>query len=201
MIRTIIASVFLAATLTASTASAAETKTAMETFKESHANVMTLVKKKAGDDALQKEVDAFLDYEWIAKSALGGPLRYEKKCAPRCAEFEELLAKLIRKNYLKRITQADTGSIEYLGEEVRKNGTRAKVDTRITFTKDGKEQTLDISYVMHLVDNVWVCRNIYTDKVSMARTYKYDFAGILRDEGIDGLILRLQNKLAEIAKG
>jgi ABC-type transporter MlaC component len=34
----------------------------------------------------------------------------------------------------------------------------------------------------------------------VARTYKYEFNKILRDEGIDGLILRLENKLAEVAK-
>jgi ABC-type transporter MlaC component len=45
-----------------------------------------------------------------------------------------------------------------------------------------------------------VCQNIITDGVSLAKTYRYEFNKILRDEGIDGLIARLESKIAEIAK-
>jgi phospholipid transport system substrate-binding protein len=182
----------------AGTAHAADAPSALEAFKASHQTVVGLVHDKAPTDKLQSEVDDLLDYTWIARAALGGERRYEKKCEPRCAEYEALLAKLIRENYLKRIRQADTGTVEYLGEEVRKN--KAKVDTRVTFTKDGEKQVLEISYVMHYVDGKWVARNIITDGVSLAKTYRYEFGKIVRDEGIDGLINRLQTKLADVAK-
>jgi phospholipid transport system substrate-binding protein len=188
----------------ASTAQAADNPaSALEAFKSSHQTVVGLVHDKAGTDKIEAEVDALLDYEWIAHAALGGERRYAKKCEPRCPEYEALLAKLIRENYLKRIRQADSGTVEYLGEEVRKD--KAKVDTRVTFEKDGEKQTLEISYVMHWIPSDdgsghWVARNIITDGVSLAKTYRYEFGKILRDEGIDGLIARLQTKLADIAK-
>jgi len=181
-----------------STAHAAEAPSALETFKASHQTVVGLVHDKAKTDKLEAEVDQLLDYDWIAHAALGGERRYQKKCDPRCAEYEALLAKLIRENYLKRIRQADTGKVEYLGEEVRKD--KAKVDTRVTFDKDGKTQVVEISYVMHLVDGQWIARNMITDGVSLSKTYRYEFGKILRDEGIDGLISRLETKLAEVAK-
>ena len=188
----------------AGTAQAADNPdSALEAFKASHQTVVGLVHDKAGSDKIESEVDALLDYEWIAHAALGGERRYAKKCEPRCPEYEALLAKLIRENYLKRIRQADSGTVEYLGEEVRKD--KAKVDTRVTFEKDGEKQTLEISYVMHWIPaddgtGHWVARNIITDGVSLAKTYRYEFGKILRDEGIDGLISRLQTKLADIAK-
>ena len=200
MFRTIIASLTLAITLVAAPAHAAD-KSAMETFQESHDTVLQLVKKKAGDPAIEKEVDNFLDYKWIAEQSLGGPARYEKKCAPRCAEFEAILTKLIRENYLKRIYQSDSGSIEYKGEELRKNGTKAKVDTVVRFDKNGQDQKLEISYVMHkLPDGRWMCRNMITDGVSLAKTWRYDFNQVLKKEGIDGLIARLNTKLSDVAK-
>lgn len=171
---------------------------ALEAFKSSHQAVVALVHDKASADKLQAEVDGLLDYDWIAHAALGGERRYAKKCEARCAEYETLLAQLIRENYLKRIRQADTGSVEYLGEEVRKD--KAKVDTRVTFDKDGETQVLEVSYVMHYVDGRWVARNIITDGVSLSKTYRYEFGKIVRDEGIDGLITRLQTKLADVAK-
>lgn len=200
MFRSILASLTLAAALFATPAHA-DDRGAMETFKESHDTVLQLVKKKKGDDAIEKEVDKFLDYKWIAQQSLGGPARYEKKCAPRCAEFEQILTRLIRENYLHRIYQSDSGSIDYKGEELRKNGTKAKVDTVVAFEKNGQKQRLEISYVMHkLDDGTWVCRNMITDGVSLAKTWRYDFAQVLKKEGIDGLIARLQNKLGTVAK-
>ncbi len=171
---------------------------ALEAFKASHQAVVTLVREKASTDKLKAEVDGLLDYDWIAHAALGGERRYTKKCESRCAEYETLLAQLIRENYLKRIRQSDTGTVEYLGEEVRKD--KAKVDTRVTFEKDGETQVLEVSYVMHYVEGRWVARNIITDGVSLSKTYRYEFGKIVRDEGIDGLINRLQTKLADVAK-
>ncbi|MGH1340571.1 MAG: MlaC/ttg2D family ABC transporter substrate-binding protein [Nannocystales bacterium] len=193
-------SVFGTAASTAQAAAAASEAppSALEAFKASHQTVVGLVHEKASADKLKAEVDGLLDYDWIAHAALGGERRYAKKCEPRCAEYEALLAQLIRENYLKRIRQADTGTVEYLGEEVRKD--KAKVDTRVTFDKDGETQVLEVSYVMHYVDGRWVARNIITDGVSLSKTYRYEFGKIVRDEGIDGLITRLQTKLADVAK-
>ena len=205
MIRTRFAPLLLALTLfgAVSTVHAAYAPaSALDAFKSSHQTVVGLVHDKASTEKIEAEVDELLDYEWIAHAALGGERRYEKKCEPRCPEYEALLAKLIRENYLKRIRQADSGKVEYLGEEVRKD--KAKVDTRVTFDKDGQTQSLEISYVMHWVPSddggKWVARNIITDGVSLAKTYRYEFGKILRDEGIDGLITRLETKLAEVAK-
>ena len=53
---------------------------------------------------------------------------------------------------------------------------------------------------MHEVDGRWQVRDIVTDGVSLARNYKYEFNQILKKDGIDGLIARLESKLAVLAK-
>lgn len=171
---------------------------AMDAFKARHNAVLKLVRKKAGTKKLQGAVDQLLDYSWIAQAALGGPSRYQKKCAPRCEEFEALLTKLIREAYLKRIRMADKGNVEYVGEQKRPQA--SKVATKVTFNQNGRDQTVQIDYVMHLVGGKWVVRDFITDGVSLARNYKYEFNKIIREQGIDGLIARLESKIAEVAK-
>ena len=188
----------------AGTAALAEAKPApekggaLESFKARHEAVMKLVKRRAKAKQIEAKVDQLLDYAWLAQASLGGPTRYEKKCKTRCEEFQSLLTRLIRENYLKRIYLGDKGQIEYVGEE--KRGRATKVTTRVKYKKDGRDVAVEIAYVMHQVGAGWQVRDIITDGVSLARNFKYEFGKILREEGIDALVLRLENKLAELAK-
>jgi phospholipid transport system substrate-binding protein len=172
---------------------ARESDSALAAFKAVHRKVQKLVEQKASSRRLQKHVDALLDYDWIAGSALGGPTRAEQRCQPRCEDFKALLAELIRANYLKLVRMSDRRSVEYLGEVRRKKST--KVKTRVRFTKDGHERVRRVTYVMHRVDDSWQVRDIIIQGASLARNYRYEFNRILRDQGIDGLLLHLQNKL------
>ena len=179
----------------ASPASAADG--ALDAFKARHNKVVELVKKRAETALLQKEVDDLLDYKALAETSLGGPARYASKCEPRCAEFETLLARLIRENYLKRIRTDKKYELSYVGEETKPRGTH--VITNISLSRDGKPETVEVVYVMHQVGGVWKCEDIITDGVSLAKNYKFEFNKILKDKGINELISRLESKLSELA--
>lgn len=170
---------------------------AIDAFKESHTKVTALVDGAAETKELQAEVDELLDYDWIAQAALGGPSRYAEACGDRCDEFKTLLTTLIRENYLKRIKSKDRGTVEYLGEEVRKKAT--KVDTKVTFQdKDGKTQVVEVDYVMHKVDGQWHVRDIITEGVSLAKNYKYEINRLYAQGGMDTVIATLEKKIAEL---
>lgn len=171
---------------------------ALETFKARHDAVMKLVKRGAKTKRVELKVDELLDYDWLAEASLGGSARYKNRCKERCDEFKLLLTRLIRENYLKRIYLGKNGRVEYVGEE--KRGRVTKVTTRVKYKKDGRDVVVEIAYVMHKVGANWQVRDIITDGVSLARNYKYEFGKIIREESIDALVLRLENKLAEIAK-
>ena len=176
--------------------------TALETFKKSHEQVDALVDGGADDQALAGAVDSLLDYNWIAKAALGGANKFEKRCAERCGEFTDLLTKLIRRNYLKRIAAKDNGTVVIIREvtRTRKGKVIAKVDTVVTFTApdDGRPQTLEVSYIMHQVDGRWQVRDMFTDGLSLAKTWKHDFSELYKEGGIDNVITRLELKLSEV---
>jgi phospholipid transport system substrate-binding protein len=170
---------------------------ALDTFKARHGKVVELVKKGAATEALQKEVDQLLNYNALAIAALGGQARYDGKCQPRCAEFETLLARLIRENYLKRIRSDKKYEMTYLGEEVKTRGTHVR--TQIALTRDGKPEVVEVVYVMEQTPEGWKVDDIITDGVSLAKNYKFEFNKILKDKGIDELISRLEGKVNELA--
>ena len=72
--------------------------------------------------------------------------------------------------------------------------------TTIKHQKNGKDEIVEVVYVMHQVGGAWKVEDIITEGVSLAKNYKYEFNKILKEKGIDELILRLENKLAELAK-
>jgi len=170
---------------------------AMDTFKTRHGKVVELVKKRADVATLQKEVDALLDYKALAETSLGGPARYAAKCEPRCAEFEALLTRLIRENYLKRIRTDKKYELAYVGEETKPRGTH--VITNVSLSRDGKPEVVEVVYVMHQVNGIWLTEDIITDGISLAKNYKFEFNKILKDKGINELIARLEAKLTELA--
>jgi phospholipid transport system substrate-binding protein len=172
---------------------------AIDAFKQSHGEVTALVDAGAEPSKIQSQVDELLDYDWIAKAALGGPSRYAEACGNRCDEFKALLTQLIRENYLKRIKAKNRGTVEYLGEEVREKAT--KVDTRVTFVdKEGKTQVVEIDYVMHKVAGKWHVRDIITEGVSLAKNYKYEINRLHVEGGMDKVMSTLQKKLEEVKK-
>lgn len=170
---------------------------AIDAFKAKHEAVIDLVKKKASDDKLQARVDGLLDYDWLATAALGGPSNYATVCATRCDEFQGLLTRLIRENYLRMIRRADGHPVDYVGQTAGKNGIY-KVTTRVKVDKNGRQQTVTVEYVMHQSGDGWRVRDIITDDVSLARTYRYEFSKIAKAEGIDGIIRKLEKKLASL---
>ncbi len=176
-----------------------ESSGAMKAFRESHDVVTDLVDKGASADDLQKQVDSLLDYEWIATAALGGPSRYAERCGDQCDQFKKLLSNLIRENYLKRVYKKDRGTVVYIEEKTRKKA--SKVSTLVTYTTDeGITHTVEIDYVMHKVDGKWHVRDIITEGVSLAKTYKYEFRKLHNEGGIDLILRRLESKLSELAQ-
>ncbi|MEZ4385789.1 MAG: ABC transporter substrate-binding protein [Nannocystaceae bacterium] len=178
--------------------SAFAAESALESFRSQHTKVAQLVDARAKTDTIQGEVDKLLDYHTLAVEALGGAKRFPERCEPRCAELEQLLAKLIRENYLRRIRTDKEHKVTFVGEERRAG--KVRVMTQIEYEKQGRPVVVEVVYVMHETAAGWQVRDIVTDGVSLARNYKYEFNQILKKDGIDGLIARLESKLALVAK-
>lgn len=185
-----------AAVSTAPTVAHAE-DSAIDAFRAKQEAVVRLVSSGASDAKLQAKVDTLLDYDYLSTSALGGEKNYANVCGERCAEFNELLTRLIRENYLRMVRKAEKHPVEYVGQVAGRNDVY-KVTTRVKIDKNGREQTVTVDYVMHKVNGNWQVRDIITDDVSLAKTYRYEFRQISKSGGIDAIISKLQDKLASL---
>lgn len=166
---------------------------AADAFKAKHDAIVVLVNDNASDAALGKVIDGMLDYHALAESSLGGPANYAKVCGDRCAEFEALLTKLIRTNYLRMVRQINAHPLQHLDDVEGRNGIH-KVTTKVKVEKNGRDRTMTIEYVMHEVDGRWLVRDIITDDISLVSNYRSEFHKIAKTEGIDGIIERLEAK-------
>jgi phospholipid transport system substrate-binding protein len=163
---------------------------AAEHFQTKHGALVQLVEDGANDGKLGAELDRMLDYQWLAEASLGGADNYASVCGDRCAEFEALLTKLIRDNYLRMIRKAKQHPLELVGAVEGKGGVH-KVSTKLRVEKNGRSRSVTVDYIMHEVGGSWQIRDIITDDVSLVRTYRHEFNKIAKSEGIDGIIARL----------
>ena len=85
-----------------------------------------------------------------------------------------------------RIESLRDARIEYLPESPR--GDEVVVPTRVTVGEDRGE----VTYVMRAGAQGWRIVDIVTDDVSMVRNYGARFARVLAQEGVEGLIRRLE---------
>ncbi|MFV8755806.1 ABC transporter substrate-binding protein [Nannocystaceae bacterium ST9] len=177
--------------------SPAQAGDAADTFKAKHESIVQLVEQDASDAKLGKAIDGMLDYAWLAEASLGGPDNYAKVCASRCAEFEALLTQLIRENYIRMVRKADEHPLELVGQVEGRGGVH-KVTTKMKVDRNGRERNVTVEYVMHLSGGSWQIRDIITDEVSLAKTYRHDFNKIAKAEGIDGIIRKLEDRLAKL---
>ena len=170
---------------------------AIDAFRAKQEAVVRLVASGASDAKLEAKVDTLLDYDSLAIAALGGESNYATVCGERCGEFNELLTRLIRENYLRMVRKAEKHPVEYVGQVAGRNEIY-KVTTRIKIDKNGREQTVTVDYVMHKVAGNWQVTDIITDGVSLKKTYRYEFRQIHKSGGIDAIISKLEEKLASL---
>jgi phospholipid transport system substrate-binding protein len=176
--------------------SSPQAPTALQALQRHHASLTSMVKAGAKAATLQAAVDPMIDYRWLAQATLGGSSRAPGVCETRCAEFEALLTRLVRRNYLRLIEDAADRPVVFEGQVAGRNQV-FKVTTKVSTVKNGRVQSMTIAYVMHGADDTFTVRDIITDGVSLVRTYRYEFKTMAERGGIAQVITNLQSKLKQ----
>ncbi len=177
-------------------ASASKSPSALAELERHHKALSKMLKAGVKRSALQATVDPMLDYHWLAEATLGGSARAPAVCATRCAEFEALLTRLVRRNYLRLIEDAGDRPVVFEGQVAGRNQV-FKVTTKVSTRKNGRVQTMTIAYVMHASGDAFTVRDIITDGVSLVRTYRYEFRTMVDEGGIALVIRNLESKLKQ----
>ena len=133
-----------------------------------------------------------VDYAELAQASLKG--HWDGRTEPERTEFTDLLRQLVEKSYLENIERQPDFTIDWRGEELLGDGTRATVKTLATAGKI----TIEIEYRLLArpdTDTGWQVADLAIDEVSMVRNYRRSFNKIIKSDGWQGLIKKMQDKL------
>lgn len=162
---------------------------------EETAAIRTLVLESKKDEALQagvrERMERFVDFEEFGRLCLGK--RWSKLAGDQQKLYLEEFKKLLQRTYLRRFKRGKEFKVAFRGEpRLNKTGDRVEVATTIA----GSEATADVDYRFHKVGS-WKVYDIIVDEVSIMRNYRKSFIKVLKKDGFDALIEKMQKKTGE----
>ena len=204
----ILHSVLAATLLVATTAAAEETPTGAaelavsdaqaakaEAFIRTKHNKVRAVLRKPDTPKRAEELTAllgeFLDYQRLSELSLD--TEWNKRSKKELDQFVSLLRQLVERQYQRNMESTLEYKVKWVGSEPVENGIKVKSSARSI--KKKRQPPITIDYSMSPAGDEWKVFDIFTDDVSLVKNYKRQFRRVIRDEGWDGLIERMEKKL------
>lgn len=160
--------------------------------------VLTIIVDKSitGPGAMKRRLDKawgainlyFADEE-MTRRVMGK--HWKKRTAEEKKEINHLFSELLRRSYLSRLELFEGQEMFYSKERVE--GEMAKVDSHFEF----HGERIPLGYSLLKIDGKWMLYDMIIDGVSLIANYRRQFGKIIRKEGYEGLVKRLETKLAE----
>jgi len=131
--------------------------------------------KKVQREKIWEIIQQVFDFDRISKLALG---KYRKKFnESQLKNFTDVFARLLEKNYLKKI------QAEYKNEKVNYLDQKVKKDKALVATEIIREKVkIPVDYLMWLNNDLWRIYDVKVEKVSLVKNYRSQFQKLLGDE-------------------
>ncbi len=159
--------------------------------------ILEVLKNKELEQASKrKKMRALIDkrFDFRAMSQRTLATNWKKATAKEQERFVELFSKLLEHTYLSRIEAYTDERIDYAAEKVK--GKRALIDTLIaTGNVD-----IPINYKLQQKGEEWLVYDVVIEEVSLVQNYRSSYRNIVKREGIDGLLAKMEQKLDELKK-
>lgn len=157
--------------------------------------VIALLKDKSLErdtrrDKIRKLIYARFDFQLMSQRTLS--TNWKKASAEQKDRFVRLFSELLEWSYISRIEAYTNEKVEYLGEKLKKN--RAQVDTFIL--SGGTE--IPINYRLINKDDEWLVYDVIIEQISLISNYRSSYRTIVKNDGIDGLLVQMEQKIAEL---
>ncbi|MCZ6772393.1 MAG: ABC transporter substrate-binding protein [Proteobacteria bacterium] len=188
---TVLLSICVIAALPTAPVEAAMTPT--QTVKEAVGGVLKILKDKRLNREqrwleIGKIIDTRFDFRSMSQSILATNWRTATTEEKR--RFVEFFSQYLEDTYRTKIEAYSGQRVEYLGEQVRKD--RAIVDTQIVTDK----VRIPITYRLKNNDGKWFAYDVVIEGISLVNNYRNTFSAIIKAEGMDGLLLDLEGRIA-----
>ena len=108
-------------------------------------------------------------------------------------KFVELFSQLIENSYVGKIESYTNERVDYPGEKV--SGRKAVVETLIiTSSAD-----IPVDYRVYQKGQQWLVYDVIIEGVSLISNYRSSYQEIMKKEGFDGLLAKMQEKIDELS--
>ncbi len=142
---------------------------------------------------IEKVIYGRFDFRVMSQRALS--TNWKKASTEEKQQFVDNFSKLLVASYIGRIEAYTDEQIEYTGEKI-KDG-RAEISTIIV----SGDIEIPIRYKMRLKGDKWLVYDVVIEEVSMIRNYRSSYRDIVKKEGIDGLLSKMSEKIAQLDAG
>ena len=185
--------IVLAVMLAATTAHAETTPT--EDVRVSVDAVIALLRDDQTDresrrDRMREVIEKRFDFRAMSQRTLA--TNWKKASNEEKQKFTELFAELIQHSYVSKIESYTNETVEYPGE--KKNGRKAVVDTLIITSS----AEIPVNYKVYLKDGSWLVYDVIIEGVSLISNYRSSYQEIVKKDGFDGLLVRMEEKIREL---
>ncbi|HEC28335.1 MAG TPA: ABC transporter substrate-binding protein [Gammaproteobacteria bacterium] len=168
----------------------------MDQLKSTIDSVITTLKDKSLDsEARRSKIRVLINDRFYFRAMSQRTLsRYWKKATPQQQkQFVSLFSKLLENTYVGRLEAYTNEKVVYLRER-NKNAKRAVVYTQI---ETGSTE-IPINYKLARKNDKWLIYDVVIEEVSLISNFRSSYAEIIKKEGMDGLLSKMEKKLAEV---
>ena len=137
-------------------------------------------------EQLREIISPRFDFAEMAKRSLGAS--WLKMSAEQQDEFVKVFSSLLGRTYLERVESIEEKMVTIDSENV--SFPKALVKTSVNRNGD----VFPLDYRLHYVENEWKVYDVIIENIGLVSNYRNEFSGIIRKDGIDGLITRLKEK-------
>jgi len=174
--------------------SAAQAAKAEQFIRTKHNKVRAVLRKpdtpKRAEE-LTELLGEFLDYQRLTRLSLDK--EWNKRSPRERQHFVNLLRQLVERQYQRNMESTLQYRVKWVGTKPIETG--VKVNSSARSVKKKRQPPISIDYSMSPAGNEWKVFDIFTDEVSLVKNYKRQFRRVIREEGWDGLIGRMEKKL------
>jgi phospholipid transport system substrate-binding protein len=107
-------------------------------------------------------------------------------------KFVDLFSKLIENSYVGKLDSYTNEKVNYTGEKV--DGKKAVVETIIITTS----ADIPVDYRVYQKGSQWLIYDVIIEGVSLISNYRSSYQEIMKNEGFDGLLTKMQAKIDEL---
>jgi phospholipid transport system substrate-binding protein len=147
--------------------------------------------KDAVDTELLTVIAPLMNFPKMSKATLGKFWKTSNKSQQK--RFVSLFQDLVFHTYMKKIRSAKNDyTIQY--EDERKEGKLTIIDSLIT----KKKAEFELGFHMQAVGSSYEVTDVIIDEVSLVENYREQFTKIIKKEGFDGLLKKMQTQLDKV---